>query len=110
MAATKPAFSALLPVFSRLNQAQRSGFENTGIFSLPMFRQQLPKQEKQQPNTVQGIINSAPEIPDVADAIAQTRQLVLRSFAPKPFGGALATSPFGISTPAPSRAPTLGGG
>lgn len=56
---------------------------------------------EQAQSTPQQLINNAPELPDVAEAIAQTRQLVLRSFSPKPFGGALATTPFGIAAPAP---------
>lgn len=63
---------------------------------LGIFQTNQPK-----PNIAQQLISSAPELPTVEEALAQTRQLVLRSFAPKPFGGALATSPFGLAPPTP---------
>jgi hypothetical protein len=53
------------------------------------------------PSKVDLLIGNAPELPDVEEALAQTRQLVLRSFSPKPFGGALATAPFGLAAPRP---------
>lgn len=54
-----------------------------------------------QNRTVGNIIDNAPEIPSVEETLAQTRQLVQRSFTPKPFSGGLATAPFGIAAPEP---------